>query len=88
MNAMINNVPATVHPPTKMKIYPILSSPIALIIDGIVALTTKLIIQFRKVATVKALSYIISDMYNQVIGPEENSNKAIKVSKRTISRIF
>ena len=71
-----------------MKIYPMLSSPIALMIEGIVALTIKLMIQLRKVATVRALSYIISDMYNQVIGPEENSNKAIKTSKSTISRTF
>jgi len=50
--------------------------------EGVIRLIIKLTIQFRTVATLYDLSCIISDMYNQVIGPEENSKIAMKTKTK------
>lgn len=73
----MNRNPRKERTPTVMKMYPILSCPIALIIAGMVALITKLTIQLMTVAILTALSCIISAMYNHVIGPGPNSNSEI-----------
>jgi len=49
-------------------------------IVGIKALTIKLISQFSTVAILTALSYIISAIYNHVIGPDENSKRDMKTN--------
>jgi len=70
-----------VHP-TATKIYPMLSSPIYLIKFGVIKEINKLTSQFKTVAILTDLSCMISAMYNQVIGPDENSNNAMKRSTR------
>lgn len=46
--------------------------------DGVAKPTASETVQFKTVATLTDLSCIISAMYNQVIGPEENSKTAMK----------
>ena len=56
---------------------------------GIDILITKLMNQFKKVPIDTALSYIISAMYNQTIGPDENSKKHINSNTQvTIPIVF
>ena len=81
----MKRVPRVVEHPTAMKMYPILSSPIADTNFGVTKLMTKLTSQFNTVATLTDLSCIISAMYNHVIGPDENSKHAIKtITKITV----
>jgi hypothetical protein len=81
-------VPTMVIPPAVIKIQPMLSSPILATSDGVIALINRLINQLRTVATDTDLSYMISAMYNQVIGPDENSNAAINARTRITEGMF
>ena len=82
MKKKIKIVPSTVRPPTEIKMYPMFSSPIDLTNPGVIIEITRFISQLRTVATDTDLSCMISAMYNQVIGPDENSNTAMKASTR------
>ena len=75
-------VPSVVRPPTEIKIIPILSFPMALTRPGVMIEITRFINQLRTVATETDLSCMISAMYNQVMGPEENSKTAMKARTR------
>ena len=77
MKKYMKTAPQNDSTPTVMKIYPIFSSPIDLTRFGVIKLITKLTIQLRTVATLYDLSCMISAMYNHVIGPDENSKKAM-----------
>jgi len=74
MKKKMKIVPSVVRAPTLMKMYGIVSS---LAITGVMIEITRFISQLRTVATLTALSCMISLMYSQVIGPDENSNTAI-----------
>lgn len=63
--------------PTVKKMYGMLES--GLVIDGVIALTTRVTSQLRTVAMLTALSCMISLIYSQVIGPDENSKAAMKL---------
>lgn len=55
---------------------------------GTAPLIMQFIPQFNPEANDVALSYIISDMYNQVIGPDVNSNAMINPTRHIITGIY
>lgn len=88
MYTIKNRVPSKVKPPHTIKIYPILSSPIAETKGGQMILIIKFMHQLSTVATLYDLSHIISDIYNQTIGPDENSNATINVIRHATIASF
>ena len=82
MKKKMKIVPSVVRPPTAIKIIPILSFPMAFTRPGVMIEITRFINQLRTVATDTDLSCIISAIYNQVMGPEENSKTAMNARTR------
>lgn len=84
----MKSVPRVVRTPTATNMYPMLLSPIFLTRDGVIMEITRFISQLSTVATDTDLSCMISAMYNQVIGPDENSNTVIKArTKITVGMV-
>ena len=82
MKKKMKIVPRVVRPPTAMNIIPMLSFPMAFTRPGVMIEMTRFINQLSTVATDTDLSCIISAMYNQVMGPEENSKTAMNARTR------